>query len=311
MRSPCTRLREARCCRHRGCAKVWCRNGSQVCVKLRGSCRRTSAGAGATQAAAAEGEQSKKGKKVRKKRKRQQEPSDPTTAPDVDSPEADLRARIAALEAENAELRSAPGGVLATSGSGAAGDASAAVSHDDTNGAVGAAAAEQVDMSAWDDYGLDELVVQALAAQSFTSPTPIQHECLPAAVLGNADLIGAAQTVRLLERLLCAVEPAQRGRNSWRYPDAKHAGAPHSIVGVCRGRERRWRLGCRLLTCWFGRRGSVQTPPRRASRCARACRAAATSCARSCCARRASSPCKCARTSPPLQSPSPSASYPL
>jgi hypothetical protein len=53
-----------------------------------------------------------------------------------------------------------------------------------------------IDMVAWDDYGLDSFVIDSLARMGFTSPTPIQHECLPAAILGNADIVGAAQTVR-------------------------------------------------------------------------------------------------------------------
>ena len=61
----------------------------------------------------------------------------------------------------------------------------------------------QLDMSAWDDYGLDALVVSSLARLGFTSPTDIQHECLPAAILGNADVIAAAQTVRYLNLTLC------------------------------------------------------------------------------------------------------------
>ena len=54
---------------------------------------------------------------------------------------------------------------------------------------------DPVDMSAWDDYGLDESIINALALQGFTAPTAIQHECMPAAIQGNADIIGAAQTV--------------------------------------------------------------------------------------------------------------------
>lgn len=54
---------------------------------------------------------------------------------------------------------------------------------------------EQPDMSAWDDYGLNALVVTSLARLGFTSPTDIQHECLPAAILGSSDIIAAAQTV--------------------------------------------------------------------------------------------------------------------
>ena len=55
------------------------------------------------------------------------------------------------------------------------------------------------DMSAWDDYGLDDLVVASLARLGFTSPTDIQHESLPAAILGNSDVIAAAQTVCYLK----------------------------------------------------------------------------------------------------------------
>lgn len=63
----------------------------------------------------------------------------------------------------------------------------------------------QPDMSAWDDYGLDALVVSSLARLGFSSPTDIQHECLPAAILGNADVIAAAQTVRYLQLTSCSL----------------------------------------------------------------------------------------------------------
>lgn len=132
----------------------------------------------------------KKAKKARKKKQATGASKEAAAAHAADSPEADLRARIAALEAENTQLRSTPGASTA-------GDpAPATVTKNSSDGGDAAAAAEDVDMSAWDDYGLDELVVRALAAQAFSSPTAIQHECLPAAVLGNADIIGAAQTVR-------------------------------------------------------------------------------------------------------------------
>jgi len=48
--------------------------------------------------------------------------------------------------------------------------------------------------SAWDEFGLDAQLLAGLAAQGFTEPTPIQRECLPAAVRDRRDVIGAAQT---------------------------------------------------------------------------------------------------------------------
>jgi hypothetical protein len=63
----------------------------------------------------------------------------------------------------------------------------------------------QPDMSAWDEYGLDVMVIKCLAKLGFTSPTDIQHECLPAAILGNSDIVAAAQTVRYLPHEALAV----------------------------------------------------------------------------------------------------------
>ena len=52
------------------------------------------------------------------------------------------------------------------------------------------------DMAAWAGHGLHPPLLAALAAQGFTTPTPVQEACLPAAIHGRRDIIGAAQTVR-------------------------------------------------------------------------------------------------------------------
>ena len=55
-----------------------------------------------------------------------------------------------------------------------------------------------VDVSAWDPFNLDAKVRGALARLGFSQPTPIQQECLPAAIRDRRDIIGAAQTVSSL-----------------------------------------------------------------------------------------------------------------
>lgn len=92
----------------------------------------------------------------------------------------ELLARVSVLEAENAQLRQ--------------------ISEPDDTPVASTpppqtAAVPELDMSAWDDYGLQDLVISSLAKQKFTAPTDIQHECLPAAIIGHADIVGAAQTV--------------------------------------------------------------------------------------------------------------------
>ena len=52
------------------------------------------------------------------------------------------------------------------------------------------------DMAAWAGHGLYPPLLGALATQGFTTPTAVQEACLPAAVHGRRDIIGAAQTVR-------------------------------------------------------------------------------------------------------------------
>jgi ATP-dependent RNA helicase DDX24/MAK5 len=110
--------------------------------------------------------------------------------------EEDLKARILELELENAKLRTAAVQPVAEKASGAINGATCGHAAQTQSTAEGVENEEILDMSAWEGYGLDPLVVKALAAKRFTSPTPIQHECLPAAVLGGSEIIGAAQTVR-------------------------------------------------------------------------------------------------------------------
>lgn len=51
--------------------------------------------------------------------------------------------------------------------------------------------------SKWDEFNLNEAIVNALKYHKFSSPTPIQEKTLPLANEGR-DIIGAAQTVRIL-----------------------------------------------------------------------------------------------------------------
>jgi len=58
-----------------------------------------------------------------------------------------------------------------------------------------------VDVSNWKPYDLDSLIEEALSKMGFGTPTPIQQECLPAAIRDRRDVIGAAQTVWYLPLL--------------------------------------------------------------------------------------------------------------
>jgi hypothetical protein len=53
----------------------------------------------------------------------------------------------------------------------------------------------RVDVSNWKPYDLDPQIEEALSKLGFGTPTPIQQECLPAAIRDMRDVIGAAQTV--------------------------------------------------------------------------------------------------------------------
>ena len=57
-----------------------------------------------------------------------------------------------------------------------------------------------VDVSTWDPFNLYAEVRGALARLGFSQPTPIQQECLPAAIRDRRDIIGAAQTVSSLHQ---------------------------------------------------------------------------------------------------------------
>jgi hypothetical protein len=61
-----------------------------------------------------------------------------------------------------------------------------------TSGADGAPATALVS-EAWAVLGLHEAILGRLAAAGFKEPTPIQRECLPAALHGRRDVIGAAE----------------------------------------------------------------------------------------------------------------------
>lgn len=54
-----------------------------------------------------------------------------------------------------------------------------------------------VDVSAWDDFQLDSRITGALSKMGFSAPTHVQAECIPAAIRDRRDVIGAAQTVRM------------------------------------------------------------------------------------------------------------------
>ncbi|PIK38381.1 hypothetical protein BSL78_24782 [Apostichopus japonicus] len=53
---------------------------------------------------------------------------------------------------------------------------------------------EAVNMSAWDDHPVPDLVLKALKDLGFTKPTPIQAECLTAAIEEGSDVVGGAET---------------------------------------------------------------------------------------------------------------------
>ena len=57
-----------------------------------------------------------------------------------------------------------------------------------------ASSVEPVDTAAWGPFGLHDALLVRLGAAGFASPTPIQAECLPAAIHGRRDVVGAAET---------------------------------------------------------------------------------------------------------------------
>ena len=73
--------------------------------------------------------------------------------------------------------------------------ASASTANAQTVGQLEAEEEPPGDTAAWKPYELDPLIEAALSKMQFTAPTPIQQECLPAAIRDRRDVIGAAQTV--------------------------------------------------------------------------------------------------------------------
>lgn len=52
----------------------------------------------------------------------------------------------------------------------------------------------EINIGAWSSMGVPAAVIKALADQNFHSPTMIQAQTLPAAILGRRDILGAAET---------------------------------------------------------------------------------------------------------------------
>lgn len=52
----------------------------------------------------------------------------------------------------------------------------------------------EFNVEAWSIMGVPPVIIKALADQNFHSPTIIQAKTLPAAILGNRDILGAAET---------------------------------------------------------------------------------------------------------------------
>lgn len=53
---------------------------------------------------------------------------------------------------------------------------------------------ENINVNLWVSMGVPTVVIKALADQNFHSPTAIQAQTLPAAILGRRDILGAAET---------------------------------------------------------------------------------------------------------------------
>jgi ATP-dependent RNA helicase DDX24/MAK5 len=51
-----------------------------------------------------------------------------------------------------------------------------------------------INVNLWVSMGVPTVVIKALADQNFHSPTAIQAQTLPAAILGRRDILGAAET---------------------------------------------------------------------------------------------------------------------
>ena len=107
----------------------------------------------------------------KRKRKKSKAPAEPD-----DSASAAKRQATAATEGQDASEHAASEAAVAS-----------------LEGAEASPAAD-VDMSAWAPLGLHHELVARLAALGFVRPTPIQAACLPPALHGRRDIVGAAET---------------------------------------------------------------------------------------------------------------------
>lgn len=64
---------------------------------------------------------------------------------------------------------------------------------------VKASTTQQIHMSAWSEFDLHPQIAAAISQAGFTQPTPIQEQCLLPAIRDRRDVIGAAQTVCVLQ----------------------------------------------------------------------------------------------------------------
>ena len=101
----------------------------------------------------------------------------------------------AAKKAAKKAKRAATQGADVDADADADADADDAVEDADMSGTSGAdgAPATALVSEAWAVLGLHEAILGRLAAAGFKEPTPIQRECLPAALHGRRDVIGAAE----------------------------------------------------------------------------------------------------------------------
>lgn len=67
-----------------------------------------------------------------------------------------------------------------------------------TNAALSGCTDENADVSAWKDLFVPSPVLKALSSLGFSSPTPIQALALPSAIRDRMDILGAAETGKIL-----------------------------------------------------------------------------------------------------------------
>ena len=89
-----------------------------------------------------------------------------------------------AKEAQRAAAKGAEAGDVAGTDTGAV----------ERSDVLPASGASSLAGTAWAAFGLHPLLERGLADLGFTSPTPIQSECVPSAARGRSDIVGAAET---------------------------------------------------------------------------------------------------------------------